>query len=77
MEPIQKLLRQRDCHDRMTMLPLIVLKYLREKKLVKKACAGIERKCTSSAFYCTFATMTVAIMTDKSPRQITLVAYKK
>ena len=37
--------------------------------LVKKANAEIERKYTSSAFTCTFSTMT-----EKSPRQITPVA---
>ena len=37
--------------------------------------AETERKCTSSAFTCTFPTMT--IMTDKSPRHTTPVAYKK
>ena len=42
--------------------------------LVKKAYAEIERKGTSSAFTCTFSTMTV--MTDKSPRQLTPVVYK-
>ena len=47
----------------------------REKRLVKKAYAEIEMKCSSSSFTCTFLTMT--IMTDKSPRQITPVAYKK
>ena len=55
----------------MTMLSLIVLN-LGEKRLFKKAYAEIEWKCTSSAFTCTFLTMT--IMTDKSPRQITPVA---
>ena len=45
------------------------------KRLIKKAYAEIERKCTSSAFTCTFSTMT--IMADKSPRQITPVAFKK
>ena len=58
----------------MTMLSLIVLN-LGKKRLVKKGYAEIERKCSSSAFTCTFLTMT--IMTDKSPRQITPVAYKK
>ena len=43
--------------------------------LVKKAYAEIEIKCSSSAFTCTFLTMT--FMTDKSPRQIMPVAYKK
>ena len=43
--------------------------------LVKKAYTEIEIKCSSSAFTCTFLTMT--IMTDKSPRQITLGPYKK
>ena len=43
--------------------------------LIKKAYAEMERKCTSSAFTCTFLTMT--IMADKSPRQITPVAFKK
>ena len=50
------------------MLSPIVLN-LGKKRLVKKAYAEIERKCTSSAFSCTFLKMT--IMTDKSPRQIT------
>ena len=45
------------------------------KKLVKKAYAETERKCTSSGFTCTFPTMT--IMMDKSPRHTTPVAYKK
>ena len=57
----------------MTMLSLIVLN-LGKKRLVKKAYAEIEIK-RSSAFTCTFLTM--AIMTDKSPRQVTPVAYKK
>ena len=48
---------------------------LRGKRLIKKAYAEIERKCTSSAFTCTFPTMT--IMADKSPRQLTPVAFKK
>ena len=48
----------------MTMLSLIVLN-LGKKRLVKKAYAEIEIKCSSSAFTCTFLTMT--IMTDKSP----------
>ena len=34
-------------------------------RVVKKAYAGIERKCTSSSFTCTFSMMT--IMADKSP----------
>ena len=37
--------------------------------------AEIEIKCSSSAFTCNFLTMT--IMTDRSPRQITPIAYKK
>ena len=45
------------------------------KRLIKKAYAEIERKCTSSAFTCTYPTMT--IMAGKSPRQITPVAFKK
>ena len=48
---------------------------LKGNRLVKKAYAEIERKCTSSAFTCIFPTMTV--MTDKSSRQILPVAYKK
>ena len=55
----------------MTIFSLIVL--LREKRLGKKAYAEIERKCTSSAFTCTFPIM--AIMTDESPGQIMPVAY--
>ena len=57
----------------MTMLSLIVLN--EGNKLVKKAYAETERKYTSSGFTCTFPTMT--IMTDKSPRHTTPVAYKK
>ena len=57
----------------MTMLSLIVLN--ERKKLVKKAYAETEGKCTSSAFTCTFPTMTS--MTDKSPRHTSPVAYKK
>ena len=57
----------------MTMLSLIVLN--EGKKLVKKAYAETEKKCSSSGFTGTFPTMT--IMTDTSPRHTTPVAYKK
>ena len=51
----------------------IVFTYRFESK--KKAYAEIERICNSSALICPLSTMT--IMTDKSPRQITVVAYKR
>ena len=71
-------LRQHDCSKLYKMANDNVFAYrfkVKGKRLIKKAYAEIERKCTSSAFTCTCPTMT--IMADKSPRQITPVAFKK
>ena len=47
-----------------------------KEKITKKAHAETERKFTTSAFIQPFF-LTITIMTDGSPRQIMVVAYKK